>query len=159
MQINSVTQLASAFSPVAIALLTGYFAARSSRQKRSDRVLSRLSSELAVVGNIPDGAPAKSVLEAQLHATAVKYQEVCTREDTLRREPVALSLGALFAVAGVWLGTWAALKGGVYMWWWSLAFPLLIFGVVGFFYELGGGQSAQTQTPSTPSAIPPMPPT
>src|SRR5690348_14743618 len=101
MHINSVTQLVSAFSPVAIALLTGYFAARSSRQRRSDRVLGRLTSELTVVDNMQAGTPAKAVLEAQLHATALRYQEVCNREDTLRREPVALALGAIMTVGGV----------------------------------------------------------
>lgn len=155
MHVNSLTQIVTAFSPLALALITGLFAARSNRRRRSDVILNRLSAELEVAANIPDHSEAKEVIKEQLSATARRYSEVCAREDTLKRDFAAISLGTLFTIAGVWLGTWAGIRGGYYVLWWGIAFPLLVFGVVGTLYELAGGkkseQAAAAQT-SAPTA-------
>ncbi|MFD7730655.1 hypothetical protein ACFV6F_09775 [Kitasatospora phosalacinea] len=146
MQLDSVTQVISAVSPIALALLTGFFTVRSNRQRRSSVVLARLRSEMEVAESMPNSAEAKSVIEDQLHATALRYREICAHEDTLKRDTASMALGAVFGLGGIWLGTWAALNGGAYFWFWLLAIPLVVLGVVGFFYELAGGKSRQAAT-------------
>ncbi|MFB9581712.1 hypothetical protein [Streptomyces goshikiensis] len=148
----SITQVVTAFSPVVIALITGYFGARLSRRSRSDKLMERLKAEIEAVQALPEGSATKGVLLSQIDATVRKYEETCQREDTFRRDAAGLVMGILIGGGGIALGTWAALAGGLYFWWWVLAIPAIIVGVIGFFYELAGGRANQaaaaTTTPS-----------
>lgn len=109
--------------------------------------MDRLRAEIEASVALPEGSEAKETLLLQLDATARKYNETCTREDTFSRNVAGIVMGFLIGGGGIALGTWAALAGGGYLWWWVLAIPLIILGVFGFFYELAGGKSQQEVTP------------
>lgn len=141
MQLTSITQAVTAFSPVAIAMLTGVFAARSNRRARSDKIMTRLTAEIAALDTLPDEASAKAMLTSQVEATVAKYKQTCLREDTFRRDGVGVGLGIVLGGGGIALGTWAAVQGGSTLWWWVLAVPAIILGVPGFFHEWTGGDS------------------
>ncbi|MFF7738668.1 hypothetical protein [Streptomyces sp. NPDC007984] len=145
---ETITQVVTAFSPIAIALITGFFGARLGRRTRSDKIMERLKAEIEASEALPAGSVAKETLQKQLDATANKYTETCKHEDAFRRDSFGVVLGLILGGAGVVLGSWAALAGGSYLWWWVLAIPLIVFGVPGFFYEMAGGKSREV--PATP---------
>ncbi|MEU9912405.1 hypothetical protein [Streptomyces sp. NPDC051001] len=151
---ETITQVVTAFSPIVIALITGFFGARLGRRTRSDKVMERLKAEIEAAEALPDGSAAKETLLAQLDATASKYEETCQHEDTFRRDSFGVILGLILGGVGIALGSWAALAGGSHLWWWVLAIPLIIFGVPGFFYEMAGGKSreAPATTPTESDA-------
>ncbi|MFD5717568.1 hypothetical protein [Streptomyces sp. NPDC127036] len=105
--------------------------------------MERLKAEIEASEALPAGSVAKGTLLTQLDATASKYAETCKHEDTFRRDSFGVVLGLIFGGVGIALGSWAALAGGAYLWWWVLAIPLIIFGVPGFFYEMAGGKSRE----------------
>ncbi|MGW4345540.1 hypothetical protein ACWEL8_10760 [Streptomyces sp. NPDC004690] len=148
MQSASLTQMVTAFSPIVVALVTGYFGARLTRRSGSDKIMVRLRAEIEAAEALPDESEAKRTVLSQLDATARKYEETCRREDTFQRDIAGIVLGVLIGGGGIALGTWSALAGGIYLWWWVLAMPGIIMGVTGFFYELAGGKSRQP-SPST----------
>ncbi|GAA4555929.1 hypothetical protein [Streptomyces collinus] len=140
---DTVTEVVTAFSPVVIALITGFFGARLGRRTRSDKIMERLKAEIEASEALPAGSAAKEALLIQLDATAKKYAETCKHEDTFRRDSFSVILGLILGGVGIALGSWAALAGGSNLWWWVLAIPLIVFGVPGFFYEMAGGKSRE----------------
>lgn len=146
MQLTSITQAVTALSPVAIAVLTGVFAARSNRRAGSDKIMARLTAETAALDTLPDEGSAKAMLTAQVEATVAKYRQTCLREDALRRDGVGVGLGIVLGGGGIALGTWAAVQGGPTLWWWAVAVPAIVLGVPGFFHEWTGGDSRTAAT-------------
>ncbi|MFG3253844.1 hypothetical protein [Streptomyces sp. NPDC048172] len=149
---TSLSQAVTAFSPLIVALLAGFFAARERSQSSSQRYLARLTAEaealqsLESLQSLPKEAGANDILAAQIVSTARKYAATCALEDSLSRDKVGIGLGVVLGGGGIILGTWAALQGGAHFWWWILAIPAIVLGVPGFFHELGGGDSRKTQT-------------
>ncbi|WP_320778852.1 hypothetical protein [Streptomyces sp. CRN 30] len=141
---DTVTQVVTAFSPILIALITGFFGARLGRRTKAVKIMERLKGEAETAEVLPEGSAAKQTLLAQLDATARQYEEACKLEDTFRRDSSGVVLGFLIGGSGIALGSWAALAGGAYLWWWILAIPMIIVGVTGFFYEMAGGKSRQS---------------
>ncbi len=150
MHLNSVTEVITAFSPMLIAVVSGLLAAWSKRQPKSNKIMSRLTAEVSALAALPDGSLAKARVGSQLDATALKYQEICAREDSFKRNPAGVVVGAVLWVGGVALATWAVSAGGLYQLWWIVALPAITMGVFGFFYELAGGKSQQPS--SSPGA-------
>ncbi|MFC8282727.1 hypothetical protein [Streptomyces cyaneofuscatus] len=148
---DTITQVATAFSPIVIALITGYFGARLGRRTRSDQIMERLKSEVEASEAMPVGSVAKETLLARLDSTALKYEETCQQEDTFSRDTFGVILGLILGGTGIALGIWAALAGGAHLWWWVAAIPLIVFGVSGFFYEMAGGKSLQPATSAATS--------
>lgn len=114
----------------------------------------RLTAEIAAVESVAEGTTAKSVLTSQVDATAQRYSEMRQREDSFKRDAVGVGLGVVLSLGGIGLGTWAALHGGAYLWWWALAVPAIILGVPGFFHEVTGGDSKKASTDGTSSPGP-----
>ncbi|MFC8074450.1 hypothetical protein ACFUN8_02780 [Streptomyces sp. NPDC057307] len=139
---SAVTEGITAFSPLAIALLAGFFAARERRQSSSEKIMIRLSSEIAALDSLPEELDVRSLLISQVEATARKYKETCAREDSFKRDGLGIGLGIVLGGGGIALGTGAALQGGAYLWWWVLALPAIVVGVPGFFASLAGERSA-----------------
>ncbi|MDK1474785.1 hypothetical protein QNO07_15380 [Streptomyces sp. 549] len=146
---SAVTDGITAFSPLAVALLTGLFAARERRQSSSAKIMDRLTAEIAALSSLPDNSDAKSILLSQAEATARTYKQTCTHEDTFKRDGLGIGLGIVLGGGGIALGTWAALQGGAHMWWWALALPAIVLGVPGFFHELAGGSRETSDDEAT----------
>nr|WSW68688.1 hypothetical protein OG461_22190 [Streptomyces sp. NBC_00995] len=139
---GTFTQVAATLSPILIALLTGFFAARERRQSSSERILTRLNAEISTLDALPEGR-ARDSLAGQISRTVQKYQQVSAYEDTFKRDTASAVLGFLLGVGGIGLGTWSASHGGLYYLWWLLAVPAIVIGITGFFYELAGGKQAR----------------
>ncbi|WP_327329465.1 hypothetical protein OG265_17220 [Streptomyces sp. NBC_01208] len=139
---GAFTQVAATISPILIALLTGFFAARERRQSSSEKILNRLNAEISTLDALPEGS-ARDSLAGQIGRTVQKYQQVSAYEDTFKRDSASAALGFLFGVGGIGLGTWSASHGGLYYLWWLLAVPAIVLGITGFFYELAGGKQAR----------------
>ncbi|MGW7555830.1 hypothetical protein [Streptomyces rimosus] len=152
---NTLAQVVTAFSPLLVAVVVGLFAARERRQTSSAKVMARLTAEAGVHEALPEGSAARSIVAAQLEATASKYKATCEREDSFRRDKVGLVAGIILGGGGLILGTWAALQGGGYLWWFVLALPAIMIGVPGFFVELAGGSSRDAARPNGDGAEPP----
>lgn len=153
---STATEGITAFSPLAIALLAGLFAARERRQSSSEKIMVRLNSEIAALGSLPAGLDVRTLLESQVETTARKYKETCTREDSFKRDGLGIGVGIVIGGGGVALGTWAALQGGAYLWLWVLALPAIAVGVPGFIVSLVGSSATSddeaTPTEGTPDA-------
>ncbi|MFE0688995.1 hypothetical protein ACFV0Z_12715 [Streptomyces xiamenensis] len=141
---DTITQVVTAFSPIVIALITGFFGASLGRRTRSDKFLQRLKAEIEISEAVPAGSVAKETILAQLDSTARMYEHTCRQEDTFRRDSTGVVLGLLLGGTGIGVGSWAAVAGGAYLWWWIPAIPLIVLGVFGFFYEMAGGKSRRT---------------
>ena len=110
--------------------------------------MARLVAEIDALGNLPDGSEAKRLIEQQVDATASTYREAC-RLEGVKRQPGAIALGAILTLAGIALGVWAGVHGGLAVWWLLLALPLTAMGVFGFFYELSGGKNRDAEPPES----------
>ncbi|MFD4666416.1 hypothetical protein [Streptomyces halstedii] len=147
---STVVAGVTAFSPLAIALLTGLFAARERRQLSSEKIMLRLNTEIAALDSLPEGLEVRSLLASQVDATARKYTETCTREDSFTRDKLGIGVGLIVGGGGIALGTWAALQGGAHLWWWVLALPAIVIGVPGFFVSLAGESSTVSDNSTAP---------
>lgn len=139
MKPDSIATIAAAATPLVTAVLSGLWAV--ARTRRADRLLNMIAVDQKVASSLPDDSKAKYLLEQHIDLAAERYVRHRLSDVAIKRDTSGIVLGLIMAVAGIGLGWYALYGGGWFLFLIALAFPLMLLGIVGFFYELSGGKS------------------
>jgi len=148
--VQSVTSLITAATPLLVGTISGIWAVTRVRGSKADRLLRIMRDEVELMTKLPNDSAAVQELKARIDDTARQYADLRRRQSQLRRDPVGIVLGAILSFAGISLAAYAAYNGGYTLLWDIIAFPLMLFGIIGFFYELSGGRSREKDAPLPP---------
>ena len=152
--VQSVTSFITAATPLLVGTISGIWAVMRVRGSKADRLLRIMRDEVELTTKLPNDSTALQELNARIDDTAKQYTDLRRRQSQLHRDPFGIVLGAILSFAGIALAAYAANSGGLTLLLDIIAFPLMLFGIVGFFYELSGGRSREKDAPLPPADEP-----
>ena len=139
--IQAVTAVITAATPLLVGTVSGIWAVMRVRGSKADRLLRVMRDEVELMTKLPSGSVAVQELNTSIENAARLYAHLRIRQSQLHRDPVGIILGIIFSLSGIGLASYAAYAGGLTLLWDIVAIPLMLFGIIGFFYELSGGRS------------------
>jgi len=140
-RVEVITALTTAFGTLVVGSATAWVAVRSAKTSLADKLLSAMKEEAALLAELPEGSSAREQLQKHLEWMAERYIPERSVQVQVKIEWSAVIGSLVLGAAAATLGFWATLTGGWALLWNTLAIPVLLACVYGFFHEASGGES------------------
>ncbi|MCP2327298.1 hypothetical protein HDA40_005805 [Hamadaea flava] len=112
----------------------------ASRRSQADQMLRTLKEETELADALPEGSVAQQVLRQHADFAAPLYVRMRVADALIKVDKTGIILGIILITIGAGLAWFLIAKGGWLLWLTPVPLAFLLFGIVGFFYELSGGK-------------------